>query len=564
MKSFSGMSWKMSSVPERLIQKNQQDYNISYLLSKIFLQRKYSDDEIYYSLNKKKVLNIEYKNNDLIKAADLLKKCINNKENILIFGDYDVDGYSSTYLLYDYIISLNATCEFYIPDRFKDGYGPNKQLLINLIRKKKYKLVIFVDCASNSSNELNILNEREIKTIVIDHHQIYEKNITKNTIIINPFKNFNNNQYSSFCATTLVYFFIKYTHNNFVKKIKFNDSKYLFFVALATICDQMPLRNLNRIIVKEGLSNFNLNEYYNFKRILNLKNKISSTDVGFNLGPLLNSAGRLGHSDLPIKLFIESNSMNINLISDKLINLNKKRKKIQTETFNLLNKKNHTEKDEVIFHYKNNINEGILGIIAANFVEIYGRPGFILTNSNNKIKCSSRSIHGFDIGILFHEALNKNIILKGGGHSMAGGCTLNKNKLDEFKNFINHKFKKYFKNYETNKYYINEQNLDSLRSFAKIDLQKLEPFGNNNINPIFLIKKNRIIKFKIINNLHLQVLIKNKYKKSCICFLFNSIGTKLGDFLMNYKKDIDLLVQINNKFIQKNSDFNLIIKDAIA
>ena len=197
MKSFSGMSWKMSSVPERLIQKNQQDYNISYLLSKIFLQRKYSDDEIYYSLNKKKVLNIEYKNNDLIKAADLLKKCINNKENILIFGDYDVDGYSSTYLLYDYIISLNATCEFYIPDRFKDGYGPNKQLLINLIRKKKYKLVIFVDCASNSSNELNILNEREIKTIVIDHHQIYEKNITKNTIIINPFKNFNNNQYSS-------------------------------------------------------------------------------------------------------------------------------------------------------------------------------------------------------------------------------------------------------------------------------------------------------------------------------------------------------------------------------
>ena len=173
MKSFSGMSWKMSSVPERLIQKNQQDYNISYLLSKIFLQRKYSDDEIYYSLNKKKVLNIEYKNNDLIKAADLLKKCINNKENILIFGDYDVDGYSSTYLLYDYIISLNATCEFYIPDRFKDGYGPNKQLLINLIRKKKYKLVIFVDCASNYSKELNILNEREIKTIFIDHNQKY-------------------------------------------------------------------------------------------------------------------------------------------------------------------------------------------------------------------------------------------------------------------------------------------------------------------------------------------------------------------------------------------------------
>tara|TARA_Y100000590_G_scaffold414235_1_gene510947 strand:+ start:2258 stop:3952 length:1695 start_codon:yes stop_codon:yes gene_type:complete len=564
MKSFSGISWKTSSIPERLIQKKQQDYKISYLLSKIFLHNNFSDDEIHHSLYKKKIINIEYKNDDLIKASNLFNECIKQKQNILIFGDYDVDGYSSTYLLYDYIKSLNISCDFYIPDRFNDGYGPNKELLINLIRKKKYNLVIFVDCATNSSHELNILNEKGIKTIVIDHHQIYKKNNAKNTIIINPFKNFINDQYTSLCAAALVYFFIKYVHNNFVTSVKFNDNKYLFFAALATICDQMPLRNLNRKIVKEGLNNFNFNEFNNFKNILRLKNKISSTDIGFNLGPILNSAGRLGYSDLPMKLLIEKNSSKINLISDKLINLNKKRKEIQTKTFNLFNIKKHTKNDEVIFHYKNNINEGILGIIAANFVEIYGRPSFIMTSSNNKIKCSSRSIYGFDIGSLFNEALSEKIILKGGGHSMAGGCVLNLNKLSEFKKFINIKFRKFFKNHKAIKYYISEQNLDSLKSFAKNDLQKLEPFGSNNINPIFLIKKNRIIKFKIVNNLHLQVLIKNNYKKSCLCFMFNAIGTKLGDLLINYKKNIDLLVQVNNKIIHKNSDFNLIIKDAIT
>ncbi len=562
MKSFLGISWKICSIPERLIQKNQQDYNISYLLSKIFLQRKFSKEEIHSSLNKKEIVNIMYHSNDFIKAANIFDECVKQNEKILIFGDYDVDGYSSTFLLYDYIKSLNIKCEFYIPDRFKDGYGPNIKLLSKLVNKKKYQLVIFVDCASNSSNEINYLNDLGIKTIVIDHHQIYQNNDNKNSIIINPLKKNNSKRFSILCATSLVYFFIKYLESYYKRNLKHNN-KYLFFSALATICDQMPLRNINRIIVKESLNNFNIKNFYNLKKILKLKSKISSNDLGFHLGPVLNSAARLGYADLPIKLFIETDNNNLNVISDKLINLNLKRKKIQTELFNSLNQKLQIKQDEVIFKFEENINEGLLGIIASNFVEIYGKPSFILTNSNYEIKCSSRSIHGFNIGKLFSEAINKNILLKGGGHSMAGGCTLYKNKIYEFKNYINYIFKKKFKDFKNNKYYISEQNISSLKSFAKLDLQKLEPLGNNNENPFFLIKQNKIIKFKIINNLHLQILIRNKFRKTCLCIAFNVIETKLGDILMNYKKEIDLIVQINNKIIRKNSDFNLIIKDAI-
>ena len=564
MKSVSGMTWKIESIPERLIQKKIQDLNINYLLSKILLAKKYSSEEIYNSLNDDQLNNISYHNDDFVNAGKIFLECVKDNKKILIFGDYDVDGYSSTYLLYDFITNLKLKCDFYIPDRFNDGYGPNKNLLNKLISKNDYNLIFFVDCGSNSSEEINYLEKVGLKTIIIDHHQIYTKNIYKNTTIINPLKNSTNNEFSFFCSTTLVYFFINYLNKILKKKNKINVNKYLFFAAIATICDQMPLRNINKKIVKLGLKKFNISNFSNFKKILKLKNKISSSDVGFYLGPFLNSSSRLGYPELPIKLLIETNANNINKFSDKLINLNAKRKIIQNKTFKLLNNETKLTKNEVIFKYEPNINEGLIGIIAANFVELYGKPSFVLTKSNNYIKCSSRSIHGFDIGKLFYEALNSKIILKGGGHSMAGGCLLKYNKINEFKNFLNNKFITNFKNLETDKYYISEQNIESLRSFAKYDLQKLEPFGNNNLNPIFLIKKNKIIKCKILNNLHLQLLVKNNFKKSCLCFVFNAVGTKLGDILMNYKKDIDLIVQINNKIIQKNSDFNLIIKDAIA
>ena len=206
----------------------------------------------------------------------------------------------------------------------------------------------------------------------------------------------------------------------------------------------------------------------------------------------------------------------------------------------------------------------MLGIIAANFVDQYNKPSLIFTTSNGFIKCSARSVHNFDIGKIFNLALEKKIILKGGGHSMAAGCILNKNKINIFENFLNDNYFKKFKNFKSVKYFTSEQSIDSLKIFAKKELQLLEPFGNYNFNPIFLIKKNKIVSYKIINQRHLQLMIKNKFNKYCMCFVFDAVDTKLAHILTNNKKEIDLLVQINNKIINKNTDFNLIIKDAIT
>ncbi len=564
MISINGINWKENNIPDRLILKYKQNYNISYLLSKIFLDKNYTDEEIYNSIYQDVKYDIHYESKDFEYAFLLLNENLNKKKKILIFGDYDVDGYSSTYLLYDYFKKKNIDCDYYIPDRILDGYGPNKSLLKKLIKRSNYGLIIFVDCGSNSNDEIDYLESIGLSVIIIDHHQIHEIKKFKKSVIINPLKNSLLKDHTFFCATSLVYFFIKYLEKNY--KIKnFSDlNKYLFFAAIATICDQMPLRFINKKIVKVAFHRFKLNNFVNLKKLINVNHKVRTSDISFSLGPILNSAGRLGYSSLPFSLLIEEKKIIINKITNKLILLNEKRKKIQTKTFNLLNSNLDNNKNKIIFKYKENINEGLLGIIAANYVELYNKPSFILTNSGNLIKCSSRSIYGYDIGNIFYLAKKKNIIIKGGGHSMAGGCTLKIDKLNHFEKFLNLYYNKKFKSFENIKFYVSEQMLDSLYKFAKQEFQYLEPLGNNNSNPLFFVKGNKIIKYRIIKNSHLQLIIKNKYNKSCLCFAFNSIGTKLGDLLMNYKKEVGLIVQINNKFIQKNTDFNLIIKDAIA
>tara|TARA_B100002052_G_scaffold281171_1_gene289945 strand:- start:457 stop:2148 length:1692 start_codon:yes stop_codon:yes gene_type:complete len=563
MKSVNGINWELKTIPERLILKNKQRYDISYLLSKIYIEKNYSDEEIFNNLNKSQTKKLFYINDDFKHAGKLLTECFKDKKKILIFGDYDVDGYSSMYMLYDFFSNLNIEFDYYIPNRHLDGYGPNIKLLKKLLYNNNYSLVIFVDCGSNSLDEINYLENMGLKTIIIDHHQIQHHKLFKNTIIINPLKDSKKINYHFLCAGSLVYYFIKFLTIEFKFK-NINLKEYSFFAAIATICDQMPIRGYNKVIVMEGFENLNLIKSHSIKKLLNLKSKVTSTKIGFELGPLLNSASRLGYSNLPFDLLIEKRKINIDKIVNKLIIINEKRKKIQKETFFILNNKSNIFKSEVIFLFKENINEGLLGIIASKYVEMYNKPCFMLTNSKSIIKCSSRSINGFDIGNLIYLAIQERIILSGGGHSMAGGCSLKKNKLNDFKKFINIHYNKIFKNSKNIKYYSSEQNFISLLKFAKKEFKFLEPLGNNNSNPLFLIKKNKVIKMKIINETHLQLIIKNKHNLSCRCFAFNAIGTKLGYKLMNLKSEIDLIVQINNNFIQKNSDFNLIIKDAIV
>jgi len=287
MISVSGKIWTEQKVNKNLVEKFKQDHDLGDILSKLIISRNYDASEIYGINNKQKLINIFNDNYDFKKASSILLDTIKKNENICIVGDYDVDGACATSLLVRYFNYINQNHFYYIPDRVRDGYGVSKKLFQKLIIKKP-KLIIMVDCGSTSNDAIDFLNTLNIKSIIIDHHEIH-KPYPKSNAIINPKKELTKNESTLLCATALTYFFI----DILIKKNKsnFKLSNFLIYVSLATICDVMPLRKINKIIVSNTINNFNLKDNLAINTIfdqLKMKKKISIEDLGFLIGPIIN------------------------------------------------------------------------------------------------------------------------------------------------------------------------------------------------------------------------------------------------------------------------------------
>ena len=244
MRSVSGNSWEEIVNNKRIVEKIKNDFGFNDIVSKIIVSRKFSHTEIELINNKIDIFNPFIKKGDFKIGLRVLNQTLKKNEKILIIGDYDVDGCVSTSLLIKFFKIINANFEFYIPNRFKDGYGASLNLVKKLL-KKKPSLIMMVDCGSNSSDVANYLKSKKINSIVIDHHEIYEP-YPNFDCLLNPQKESDYDVYNYICSTTLIYFFIDYFIKDNNLQINFKDN--LIYVLLSTICDVMPIRNLNKII----------------------------------------------------------------------------------------------------------------------------------------------------------------------------------------------------------------------------------------------------------------------------------------------------------------------------
>ncbi len=563
MNSVSDKNWVQKKINKNLIEKLKQDYNFSDILSKLVTTRNFDQTELSSIDNNLNLNNIFLKNIDYIKAVDFVTKSINNKENICILGDYDVDGSAATSLFVRFFESINHPFFYYIPDRETDGYGATKKLFEKIILKKP-DLIIMVDCGSNSNEAVEFLNKNKIKSLIIDHHEI-NKPFPKSNFIINPKKDNGYREYDYFCATTLSYFFLDFLLQKI--KSKFRISDFLIYVLLATVCDVMPLRKINRLIAIKVLKNFDIKKNIVFDELFKLndkKNLLNVNDLGYLIGPILNSGGRLGKSGYATELLASDNLNTINDISKKLIKLNNKRKKIEQLVIDEIDfQKIEDDNKNVIVYYNPNINEGLIGIIASRLKDYFNKPSIVITNSNNLLKGSARSNFDYNIGRAIKNSLDRNIIIQGGGHNAAAGFSLNKNTLKEFENFI---LKDYFKSsLSNNKNYFYDAELSSLALNNNFydDLKKLEPFGTNNPLPTFLLKDLKIIKVTILQNKHISLILKSKTGFSIRSISFNSVNSKLGEYLINYKKNLNVLGQISENIWNNKKTLQLTIRDVI-
>jgi len=561
MISISGKKWAQKKYNKNTIEKLKQDYDFSEVLSKLIISRKFDNDEINTIDNDLKLNNIFLNNNDFEKSIELVTNSINSKELICIVGDYDVDGSAATSLFVRFFQSIKHPFFYYIPDREKDGYGASKKLFQKLILKKP-KLIIMVDCGSTSNEAIVFLNDNKIKSLIIDHHEINKPFPEANTII-NPKKDNGYIDYDYLCATTLVYFFLDLLSQKTESKIQMSD--YLIYVLLATVCDVMPIRKLNRLIAITSLKNFNINKNIAFNTLFNLndkKNKLNINDLGYLIGPILNAGGRLGKSSYATELLSSDNIDTINIRSNELIKLNNKRKEIETLVLDEIDFQNiEDENKDIIIYYNPNINEGLIGIIAARLKDYFDKPSIVITNSNNLLKGSARSVYNYNIGRAIKNSLDNDIIIGGGGHNMAAGFTLEKNKLKNFKDFI---LADFLNTGISNKHsFLYDAEVSSLAFNVDFynDIKNLEPFGTGNPLPIFLFKDLKVIKATILKAKHISLIFKSKVGFSIKSISFNSVNTKVGDYLLNYKKSLDVLGQINENIWNNKKTLQLTIKD---
>jgi single-stranded-DNA-specific exonuclease len=563
MISITGKKWKEKIVNQNLVDKLKQDHNFSDILSKLIISRNFDKEEIFSIENNLEVKNVFLNNKDYKEAISVVSKAINNKENICILGDYDVDGSAATSLLVRFFNSINHPNFFYIPDREKDGYGASKILFQKLILKKP-KLIIMVDCGSTSNEAIDFLNKNKIKSIVIDHHEINKPYPTANSII-NPKKNNGYIEYDYLCATTLVYFFIDLLLQK--NKCKMNIYDYLIYVLLATVCDVMPLRKLNRQISLNVIKSFKINSNKLFNEIYTLHkkiNKININDLGYLIGPILNSGGRLGKSNYATELLTSDNIEIISKLSNKLIELNNKRKIIEDSILSEINfDKIEKENKEIIIYFNPSINEGLIGIIAARLKDHFNKPSIVITSSGTILKGSARSIPNFNIGKAIKNSLDNNIILNGGGHSMAAGFTLQKTNLKKFEAFMTKNFSN--KKILQNRFFFYDSVVSSSafnNEFVN-DIKKIEPYGNGNPRPTFLFKDLKIIKTSILNKKHISAILKSKIGFSLRSIAFNSANNKIGEYLLNYKNNLNVLGEIDQNFWNNKNSLQLTIRDLI-
>ena len=559
MISVSGKYWEEEKISKRLFEKIKldhhfQDINISQILTKNF-----DKNELYSLENELKLLNPFIKKKDFINAFNVLDESIKNDEKICIIGDYDVDGCISTSLLVKFFKKIKVQHYYYIPNRFKDGYGSS----INLIKKliiNKPDLVIMVDNGSSSNDAINYLNQNNIKSIIIDHHEIYKPYPLSN-VILNPKKNSDYSEFDYFCSGVLTYFFIDLYIKK--KKISLDFSENLYLVLLSIISDVMPLRKINRIIASQVLKDINKIQCFFFKHIFDIKKikkPIDIDDFGFLFGPIINSAGRLDDPNIVVELFTNDNLIVKKNIINRLIFLNEKRKKLEENILKKIDlKKIKLNKDPVIIYDNDEINEGLIGIIASKIKTYCDKPSIVITKSGNQFKGSARSTKNFSIGQSIKRALDEKILETGGGHNLAAGFTIKKKNLSKFKNFLNKTFKKNlipFKNKFLSKISFNSLNIDLLTI-----LNQLQPYGEENLNPNFLIENIKIIKAKTIKDKFISCFIKNRSGKLIPAISFSFLESDLSKNILYNKNEVNMIIQVKENFWNNKKSVQLIIID---
>lgn len=455
--------------------------------------------------NREAFLNPDYNNQhdpfllpDMEKAVERLLQAHKKQEKITVYGDYDVDGVSASTIILDAFEKFGfKNVDYFLPDRFKDGYGMNERG-VKLLAERGTNLILTVDCGSLNHAEIGFAKGFGIDTIVTDHHNIAE--VQPNAVaVVNPRRKENQYPQAEKFAGVGVAFKLIQALQTRLDGLPLGQEKWLLdMVALGTVCDIMQQTVENRQNTFWGLRVMEKTRRNGLKSMLAYAgiDKPNSSTLGFVLGPRINSAGRLETAEKALELMIEKDSFKAIEKAKYLDELNKKRRKLQSDALEIaIQKAKDFENDKVLVIADENFNDGIIGIVASGLMEKFKKPVFVISIEDEIAKGSARSFGGFSASQAVDKA--REIIIKGGGHDAAAGVTLPTSKIDDFRKIVN-QFYDSLNLKDQLKYLLPKVDIQ-LEDFSPISLDlfekitKLEPFGSGNEEPTFEIKNARVV-----------------------------------------------------------------------
>lgn len=552
-KSLRGLKWIVEQVDERVIANLTQKLGISEILAVILHNRDVKDvvdAESFLDPKIRHYLPNPFELKDMKKAVDRIVQAIQNKEKITIFGDYDVDGATSSALLKRFFRDIGIDADIYIPNRIEEGYGPNVEAFQSIMSTGT-KLIITVDCGSVSFDPIAYAEDNGTNVVILDHHLSLET-LPKAHAIVNPNRideTFSFKTLAAVGVTYLTIIAIKSTlskNGYFDGKEELNLLQYLDLVALGTVCDVMSLKGINRAFVAQGLKLINSRSNTGLSalaEIVKLAPEAYSYHLGYVLGPRINAGGRVGEGRLGSILLSTEDYSEAFDIANKLESLNEERRAIEAVTIeDALSyiESNKLFEKPIIIVKGQGWHQGILGILASRIKEKYNKPSAVISVSDGVGKGSARSITGIDIGSMMSVARSENLLIQGGGHAMAAGFTVEENKIDDFYNFMCNKLANSDEMFEKAR----EIKIDAIVSVGSVNGKLVEelnasaPFGAGNTQPRLALMDVVLVSARIVGRSHIMAIVSDAKSDRVTahtlkCMLFKSVDTDIGQFLLS-------------------------------
>jgi len=469
---------------------------------------------------------------DMNKATERLAEAIRGSQTILVYGDYDVDGTTSTSILYLFLKEFGVNVDFYIPHRFKEGYGINPEGIKYAVENNA-DLIVSVDCGITAIEETKKAREHGIDTIICDHHNVGDT-IPDAVAVLDPKRKDCNYPFDGLSGAGVGFKLVQGT----IKKLGLGDNlafKLLDLVAISIASDIVPIEDENRVLMREGLKQINAAPRAGIKALLDLINleigSITTSNIVFSIGPRINAAGRMGDATKAVALLIADTQAEAESRAHELESINIARRDKDTQTMEeamaMVDEEYNLDKISSMVLHNPDWHLGVIGIVASRLVDTFGRPAIMLSTVDDKIKGSARSIDGFNIYEAFKEC--EDLLEQFGGHEYAAGLTIRKENVEEFRRRIDEIAAEHL----TSEDFKPELRIDCDLDLSDLDmrfwklLSQFEPFGPANLRPIFVSRDVRVVGVPtIVGKGHLKMKVAQNGSGT-----FDVIGFNMHEYL---------------------------------